>query len=175
MNNYKLIGIVSGIMLGLVICFIVFKYSNNNHKAKTEYDERQQEIRGRGYRVAFYTAMILEAILLVLDYGNLSLPADPYLAHAAVIFISCTVLGCYAIWNGAYWGLNNDRKRYFIVLGVTVVLNALPVIMTATHGGLLENGKLSSVFINLLALVMLAVLGIVMLIRDNLDRNEEKE
>lgn len=175
MNNYKLIGIVSGIMLGLIICFIVFKFSNNNHKVKTEYDERQQEIRGRGYRIAFYTAIILEALFLVLDYGSLALPADPYLTHAAVIFISCTVLGCHAIWNGAYWGLNNNRKCYFIVLGATVVLNALPVIMTATHEGLMENGKLSPVIMNLLALVMLASLGIVMLVRDRLDRNEEKE
>ncbi|MBQ6509226.1 MAG: hypothetical protein IJI07_07120 [Flexilinea sp.] len=175
MNIYKSIGIASGIVFGLIICFIVFKFANKDHKAKTAYDERQQVIRGRGYRVAFYTAMILEVIFLVLDYGNISLPVDPYLVHASVIFISCTVLGCHAIWNGAYWGLNNDRRRYYIVLAATVVLNAFPVIMTATHGELMENGKLSPVFINLLSLLMLAVLGIVMLIRDRLDRNEEKE
>ena len=159
----------------LIICIIVFKYANKDHNVKTAYDERQQEVRGRGYRVAFYTAMILEAVMLILYYGNLPLPADPYMAHAAVIFLSCTVLACYMIWNGAYWGLNNDRRRYYIILAATVVLNAFPVVMTAVHGRLLEYGKLSSVFINLLALVMLAAIGIVMLIRDNLDRNEEKE
>ena len=175
MNIYKSIGIASGIVLGLIICIIVFKYANKDHNVKTAYDERQQEVRGRGYRAAFYTAMILEAVMLILYYGDLPLPADPYMAHAAVIFISCTVLGCYVIWNGAYWGLNNDRRRYYIVLAVTVILNALPVIMTVAHGGLLEDGKLSPVIINLLALVMLAAMGIVMLVRDRLDRNGEKE
>ena len=175
MNIYKSIGIASGIVIGLIIGFIFFKLANKDHKVKTQYDERQQVIRGRGYKAGFYTAMILEAVLLVLYYGNLPLPADPYMAHAAVIFISCTVLACYTIWNGAYWGLNNDRKRYYIILAGAVVLNAFPVVMTAVHGGLLEYGKLSSVFINLLALVMLAAIGIVMLVRDRLDRNEERE
>ena len=175
MNIYKSSGIAMGIALGLVICFIIFKYANNNHKVRTEYDERQQVIRNKGYKIAFYTALILNAIMLVLYYGNLPLPLDPYMAHAAVIFISCTVLGCYSIWNGAYWGLNNDRRKYLIVLAATVILNAFPVVMTAIHGGLLENGKLSPVFINLLALVMLASMGIVMVIRARMDRNEEKE
>ena len=112
MNIYKSSGIAMGIALGLVICFIIFKYANNNHKVRTEYDERQRVIRNKGYKIAFYTALIL---------------------------------------------------------------NAFPVVMTAIHGGLLENGKLSPVFINLLALVMLAAMGIVMVIRDRMDRNEEKE
>ena len=50
-----------------------------------------------------------------------------------------------------------------------------PVVMTAVHGGLIENGKFSAVFINLLVLVMLAVIGIVMLVRARLDRNEDME
>ena len=175
MNIYKSTGILSGILLGLIICFIVFKFANNNHKAKTEYDERQQAVRNKGYKAAFYTSMILEAVLLVLYFGDIPLPLDPYMANAAVIFISCTVLACYTIWNDAYWGLNNNRRRYFIILAATVLLNAFPVVMTAIHGGLIENGKLSAVFINLLVLVMLAVIGIVMLVRARLDRNEDME
>ncbi len=175
MNIFKSTGMLSGTVLGLIICFIIFKAANKDHKARTEYDERQQGIRGRGYRVAFYTAMILEALMLALDFGGLSLPFEPYQADAAVIFISCTVLACYVIWHGAYWGLNNDRGRYYITLGAAVLLNAFPVVMTAVRGGLTENGKLSPVFLNLLALAMLAVIGIVMLIRARLDRNAETE
>ena len=175
MNIYKSTGILSGILLGLIICFIVFKFANNNHKVRTEYDERQRVIRNKGYKIAFYTALILNTIMLALYYGDLPLPLDPYMANAAVIFISCTVLACYTIWNDAYWGLNNNRRRYFIILAATVLLNAFPVFMTAIHGGLIENGKLSAVFINLLVLVMLAVIGIVMLVRARLDRNEDME
>ena len=175
MNIYKSIGVVSGIMIGLIICVILFKFANRDHKAKTEYDERQQEIRGKGYQTAFYAAMILEAVMTVLYFGNLPLPFEPYMAHAAVIFISSTVLACYLVWHGAYWGLNNDRRRYYIVLSVTVILNALPVIMTAVSGGLMEDGKFSSVCINLLVLVMLAMIGIVMLLRDYLDKKEAEE
>ena len=85
------------------------------------------------------------------------------------------VLACYTIWHDAYWGLNNDRRKYYYTLGVTVFLNAIPVVMTAVNGELIENGKLSPAFVNLLVLVMLAVIGIVMLVRDRMDRNAEKE
>ncbi len=175
MNIYKSIGIASGIVIGIIICILIFKYANTNHISKTDYDERQQEVRGRGYKAAFYTAMIFEAVMLVLYYGNLPLPFEPYMTHAAAIYISCTVLCCYLIWNGAYWGLNNNRKRYYIILAVTLVLNAIPVIGAGTHGELLENGKLSSVWISLFALVMLVVIGIVMLLRNYLDRKAGEE
>ena len=175
MNIYKSAGVVFGIIIGLIICVIIFKVANKDHKVKSEYDERQQEIRGKGYQTAFYTAMILEAVMLVLQIGNLPLPFEPYQAHAAVIFISCTVLCCYTVWKGAYWGLNNNRKRYFVILCATLILNAIPVIGAAAHGGLLEDGKLSSVFINLLAFAMLIAIGIVMLLRHYLDKKAEEE
>ncbi len=175
MNIYKSFGIVFGIVIGLILCVIIFKYANKDHKIKTEYDERQQELRGKGYQAAFYTAMILEAVMLVLYFGNLPLPFDPYLAHAAVIFISCTVLGCYLVWNGAYWGLNNNKKRYIIFVCAALILNVFPVIGQLSHGGLFEEGKLSPVFINLLAFVMLIAIGIVMLVRNYLDKKAEEE
>ena len=175
MNIFKSMGVVVGIVLGLIICVVFFKFANKDHKARSMYDERQQEVRGRGYKAAFYTAIILEAVMLILYFGEIPLPFDPYMSHAMVIFISCTVLACYTIWHDAYWGLNNDRRKYYYTLGVTVFLNAIPVVMTAVNGELIENGKLSSVFVNLLVLVMLAVIGIVMLVRDRMDRNAEKE
>ncbi len=175
MNIFKSLGVVIGMIIGLIICVVIFKYSNKDHKVKSEYDERQQEIRGKGYQRAFYTAMILEAVMLVLQIGNLPLPFEPYQAHAAVIFISCTVLCCYTVWKGAYWGLNNNRKRYFIILSAMLVLNAIPVIGAAAHGELLEDGKLAPAFINLLAFAMLIVIGIVMLLRNYLDKKAEEE
>ena len=175
MNISKSIGMVFGIVIGLVICVIIFKYANTNHKTKSEYDERQQAIRGKGYMIAFYAAMIMEAVGLVLSIGNIPLIFEPYMAHAAVIFLSCTVLCCYTVWNGAYWGLNNDHKRYYIILAGAFILNVLPVVMTAAHGGLIENGKLSPVCISLFAALMLIVISIVMIIRDILDKKAEKE
>jgi hypothetical protein len=117
----------------------------------------------------------MEAIMLVLSVGNVPLFFEQYMAHAAVIFLSCTILCCYTVWNGAYWGLNNNHKRYYIILLAAFILNALPVIMTAANGGLFEDGKMSPVCISLFAALMLIVIGIVMLVRDSIDRKAEKE
>jgi uncharacterized membrane-anchored protein YhcB (DUF1043 family) len=45
MNISRSFGMVLGIVVGLILCILIFKYVNTNHKVKTEYDERQQVIR----------------------------------------------------------------------------------------------------------------------------------
>ena len=60
MNVFKSAGFVIGIVIGLIACVVLFKISNTNHKSKTEYDERQQVIRGKAYRYAFYVLAVYE-------------------------------------------------------------------------------------------------------------------
>ena len=175
LNIFKSGGIAAGIIFGLIICWIIFKFANSNHKAKTDYDERQKEIRGNGYQAAFYTLTVYEAVMVVLSFGDFQLPVEPYIIHAAGIFLSCTVLACYCVWKGAYWGLNNNRTRYYIFFVLMIVFNAIPVIGSISRGGMYENGKLSFPFVNLMAVIMLAAIGIVMLLRNSLDQNSKED
>ena len=102
MNIYKSTGILSGILLGLIICFIVFKFANNNHKAKTEYDERQKAVRGRGYMYGFYAMMIYEAIMICASMSGVTIPAAPIAIHFTGIVLGGLVLSSYCIWNDAF-------------------------------------------------------------------------
>ena len=171
MNIYKSAGVIAGMLLGVIFLVIIFRFANNNKKAKTDYDERQKAMRGEAYKAAFFTLLAFEMLMVILSAGNFSLPMESYLTHTLGIFLSCTVLGCCFIWKDAYWGMNNDRKRYLIIAGALAVLNIIPVIRTLIAGEMIVDGKLTDVFLNLMVLVMLAAMGITGLIRTNLDKN----
>ena len=61
--NAQGFGFIVGLIVGLILVVILFKYANTDKKVKTEYDERQEKVRGKAYMYAFYTALIVEALL----------------------------------------------------------------------------------------------------------------
>ena len=174
-TQMKSAGFVIGILIGLIVAVILLKYSNTNHRTKTQYDERQKELRGKAYQAGFYTMMIYEAILLVLEICEISLPVPGYILHFAGIILGSLVLASCCIWMDVYWGLNNNRRRYGIIFLVCGILNAIPVIGAVTHGGLLQNGGASVPVVNLLVLIMMFVIGGELLVKAFLDKREAEE
>ena len=167
-NIYKSAGITIGILIGLVLAVALILIANNNRKIKTEYDERQLRVRGDAYRYAFYSVIICEVILLILAIGEFTLPIPEYVLHFGGILIGCLVLSGYCIWKDAYWGLNNNRKRYGIILLVAGLLNALPLYMALSTG----SGS-DFPYVNLLTCIMLLVVGIELLLKHFLDQHAE--
>ena len=167
-NIYKSAGITIGILIGLILAVALILIANNNRKFKTEYDERQLRVRGDAYRYAFYSVIICEVILLILAIGEFTLPIPEYVLHFAGILIGCLVLSGYCIWKDAYWGLNNNRKRYGIILVVAGLLNALPLYMALSTG----SGS-DFPYVNLLTCIMLLVVGIELLLKHFLDQHSE--
>ncbi len=104
------VGITVGIIVGLVIAFALLKVANTNHRMKTEYDERQQLIRGKGYMYAFYTILFYEVIMMIIDIGEFTLPIESYAIHCVGLILGVIVLGAYCIWNDVYWDLTTTRR-----------------------------------------------------------------
>ncbi|MBP3217004.1 MAG: hypothetical protein J6M46_01390 [Lachnospiraceae bacterium] len=168
-------GAAVGLIIGLILAVILLKFSNTNRKFKTEYDERQREVRGTAYMYGFYATVIYEAALLLFSFTEIELPVENYILHFGAIAIGCTVLCVYSIWKGAYWGLNNDHRRYKAVIAVCIVLNMLPLIGLLRGESLMENGKIGLPMLNIMVLIMLAAAGVTYLIRQAVDRKEAEE
>ena len=167
-NIFKSAGIAVGILIGLILAVALILISNNNRKVRTEYDERQLRVRGDAYRYAFYSVIICEVILLILAFGEITLPVPEYVLHFGGILIGCLVLCTYCIWKDAYWGLNNNRRRYGIILVVAGLLNAIPL-----YGALSHRTTLDFPYVNLLTCVMLLVVGVELLLKHFLDLRAE--
>ena len=161
------IDLAVGIALGLVIAVLLVKYANKDHAVKSKYDERQEAVRGKAYRYAFYSIIIYEAVMLVLEIGQFTLPLPSYVMHFTGIIVGCLVLACYSIWKDVYWGLNNNRKRYAVIFLVCAALNAIPVVFT-----ILGKTTFDAAWLNALVLIMLAIVGIELLIKESIDRRE---
>ena len=161
------IDLAVGIALGLVIAVLLVKYANKDHAVKSKYDERQEAVRGKAYRYAFYSILIYEALMLVLEVGQISLPLPSYVLHFAGIIVGCLVLAGYSIWNDVYWGLNNTRKRYAVIFLVCAALNAIPVVFT-----ILGKATFDAAWLNAIVLIMLAVVGIELIIKEIIDKRE---
>ena len=168
-NIYKSAGVAIGILVGLVIAFALIIIANKNRKIKSEYDERQLRIRGDAYRYAFYTVVVYEVIMFIIGIGGFSLPVDEYILHFAGIILGIMVLSGICIWKDAYWGLNNNRKRYGIILVVAGLLNAFPVAAM-----LMGKSDDSFPWVNLLVCVMLLVVGVELLAKHLLEKRAER-
>ena len=169
-NLYESAVIAIGILVGLILAVALILIANNNRKVRTEYDERQLRVRGDAYRYAFYSVIICEVILLILEIGEVTLPVPYYALHFGGILIGTLVLSAYCIWKGAYWGLNNNRRRYGIILVVAGLLNAITL-----WGALSHRITLDFPYVNLLTCIMLLVVGAELLLKHVLDRRAGRE
>lgn len=154
------------------ICWGIFKSSNSDHKSKTQYDERQLALRGRGYMLGFWTLLGFQTVLFILECAGVTLPVAPFSLSFVGAILAVTVMCVYDIWVGAYWGLNNDRKRYLIILGIFGVLSLIPVVAAAKMG-FVEHVLQGTAIVNLGVGVMLITLFVTLLLRHIADKKEE--
>lgn len=167
----KSLGMLTGVLIGLVLTVIILRVVNKDKKIMTEYDEMQKVVRGKGYKIAFYAAMIYEAILCIFDIG-VNLPAEPVVVHFSTIFIGITVLSVYCIWKDAFVGLNTRLGRYILVSVFISAINLLVAAFAWHEGSMYIGGKLQAPFVNFLCGLLFAVIGVTGLIR-KMQKQEE--
>ena len=175
MNAKVSVGMALGIMCGLAFCVVLFKIANKDHKVKTQYDERQEMIQGRGYKYSFYTMLFMEIIVMLLEMSGIELPIENYLVHTIAILIGALVLCVHNIWNGVYWGLNNNRKSYAIIFALAVVLNIIPLAAAIANDSLSGHGINSIPLLNVIVLVWMAIIGVVALAKKCVDGKSSEE
>ncbi len=175
MNIFRSAGVAVGIVVGLILCVILFKVANTDNKTKTEYDERQKLIRGKAYMFGFYTLVAYEALMMCVSMSGVFIPIADYVLHLAGIMISIIVVCGYCIWNDVYWGLNNDPKKYAIIMVVAFLINVLAAVMGICNGDLMENGQVGFPMVNLLVAAMMVVVLIEILIKRLIDKGQSRE
>lgn len=142
MSSSYATGLAAGILAALIIFALIWKFKKNTMKGT--FDERQELVRGRGYKYACFTILILLAIDLLLEsYGIFeTLPVTRPLAIFTIILAGVMVYALYCIKNDSYFGVGTDTRTYRAVLWVVIVCNAISG-FSALKGGAMVDGKLS--------------------------------
>lgn len=173
MNIYKSAGMVTGIILGIIICIIAFKFLNKDKKVKTQYDERQLLVRGKAYQIGFYTMSVYFALLFLLEMSEITVPIAQSILYFTGFIAGGAALCIYCIWNGAYFGLNNKAKSWMIFLGVFAIINGIYAWVAFSEGRMIVNGVLEYPFVNILCDVLLIIAIVTYLIKHFVDGNKE--
>ncbi len=168
-------GVVTGLAFGVILVIILLKIANRG-RIKTEYDERQLAIRGTGYTIGFYTLCVLMGVECIWSMSGIGFPLPEYIIHFIEIMIGVTVMCVFCIWKGVYWGINNDRRRYGVIMLLVGLLNLIPVVPAIKSGSLANGDELESLpWMNVIVLMMMATIGITLLVKYFADRKTGEE
>lgn len=154
MNTYRLLGVITGMIIGIVVCLVAFRLMNKDKKLRTNYDERQKAIRGEGYKVGFYTTGVSLLILMILESADIVLPIENMVVYFVCFAVGATALCSYSIWKGAYFGINNKRKQWMAFISIAAVINIVVSVNGVVDGDMIVDGKLSFLAINAISAVM---------------------
>lgn len=168
-------GFAFGILLVAVVMFFFGRYAHTDGKRKPKFDERQELVRGRGYRYAFFTLLVYHLVYAVLKMAFGWAVLDDITGMFIGLMLSISVYACYAIWHDAYFALNEKRKYYIWLFAAVTVLNGVIGIGHVVRGEVFVNGRTSfSNCLNLLCAVLFLVVLAALLIKEIASRREEE-
>ncbi|MBO5371355.1 MAG: hypothetical protein J6A75_01405 [Lachnospiraceae bacterium] len=172
-NMGYVVGAGVGILFGIIFIAFFMKFTKKDGSMKCRFDERQNIIRGKGYKYAFFTLLIYNA-LDILSGSILAMYFEREVITFFGIILAVVVYAAYAIWNEGYFSLNENPKRVMILFGVVSVINLASGITSIAEGSIIEAGKVTFRAMNLLCgLMMLFILGVLAV--KNISRNRAQE
>lgn len=135
------VGFVVGFLFVLFFV-IIFSASRMKKKGRGEYDERQQLVRGKGYKAGFFTMLICNMLILLLanDDGSMKY-INTDVAVMISAFVALIVFAVYCIFNDGYFGVVENPKSTIIGLFLIGVANM--IIGFSNSESWVVDGKLS--------------------------------
>ena len=135
-------GLAVEIIVALILFLIVWRF--NKKKLKGQFDERQELVRGRGYKYASFTLLSLVTLDLLLE-GFGAFEALPFTREFFLFFVilaGVMVYALYCIKNDSYFGVGMDTRTYRAVMWVVIVCNAISAFSGLREGAMID-GKLA--------------------------------
>lgn len=166
-KHFDFMGIVTalGMVLGLVLAVIFKSVIMKGDDVKGNYDERQELVRGRGYKYSFYTMMITTFLYYVMQLSGIGLPMSGDIAMVVTMFIGICVCACYCIWNEGYFALNERIGTFIVIALIGGGINLIMGISAFISGAAVQNGKYTFRSINLFVGIMILIICGVMLLK----------
>lgn len=165
----KLFGVICGGLVGLLL--IVFMKKDG--RLRCNYDERQELIRGRGFRYAFdaYIACMVADFL----FGEM-LERFMVRSVASMLYlcIGVLVVSVHGILNDGYFSLNENPKRVMAVFFGLFLINFAGSLFYIHNGLLIENGRLTERTINLFCAALLLIIFLTILIKNVCAKRQEE-
>lgn len=123
-------------------------------KGNNGFDERQIAVRGRGFMLAYLTAMAVLALLTCLD--EFTEYITPYSTFVVTVWASLTVFTVYAVTHSAYDRIN-DTATGRRVFGVFGLCGAFVLVVSMMRKDKIGENFWADIFIGVFMLINCAV------------------
>ena len=169
---YMFMGVGCGVLVALVILIIMRLVRGKSGSCKGEPDERQERLRGQGYKLGYFTMLAGTAVVLTVSGLTKSL-VTASLGIWISMLVSLLVFAGYCIWNDAYYGVKANPKKYIILMLLITIVDGVNTFLQFQNGWILEDGTLNSGAIAMLAAtIAFGGVLVIMLVKQLKDRRE---
>ena len=170
MTDLLLLIIIFIFIFALIL--IVSKFSKNK---SYNFDERQEIIRGRAFKYAYFSYLIYGA-----GYGAVSdlLEKDFMTTPTSFLvgmYISLIIFAVYNICNEAFFAFNQKPVSYILIFSITTLCSGFSGISAIIDGSIIENGVLTLDCIGVISSIAFATILITMLIKIIINKKAEQE
>lgn len=173
MNKSILLGILCGLLIGGIVVIIILKLTKEDGSVKCKYDERQQLVRGRGFKYGFFVLLIYDFVYGIAGFAAERRYLDDGAAMILGICAGVLVYASYCIWNDGYFSLNENPRKVLIAFVFIGIFNLLLGIRQIKAGALIVKGMLTFRCVNLLCGAMFLVLFLVIFAKWICNKREE--
>ena len=172
------LGVVLGVfiagIIGVVFIFVMKRYTKTDNSITCKYDERQQLVRGTGFKYGFFSLIFYNVAAAIL----ISIEKKQYVDHPTLMLLGILfgifIYVAYCVWHESYFSLNDNPKRVIVVFVLLALLNFGVGYRALRQGVLLEDGMLTVNSFNIFCGIFLLLLFFVMVAKHICKRNEEK-
>lgn len=172
MSMYYLLGAFCGVAIGGLLAIVLLRFTKKRgNRGKCQYDERQEIVRGRGFKYGFFTIMICNIVIGLLMRGDALKTETWMLFLFAATLLAILVHVCYCIWNDGYFALNEKPRRVMLVFGGIAFLNFAVFGINMLRAK--EQGEDSFIWVNLMCGLMFVVIGLILAVKQYGNRREE--
>ena len=174
-NNIKYaLGFIVGVLVSSAFMIVVILIATKKDGSiKCKYDERQELIRGRAYKISFAIMIVCNFIYALFDEVYDKLPVEPGLYMVLVMILCVGTHAWYCIYNGAYIALNDNTNRIIVALSLVGLINIVLGIIGLVNGEWVEDGVLTFNCSNMACGCMLMVTVFVIIAKRIHDEKEE--
>lgn len=173
-TNFFLIGLIFGMLFAIVVFGVVMIVVLKN-KSANQYDERQILVQGKSYKYGFFTLIGYFVIMgFLMEAGLVPFMEDTVVCVVGIMMGLLVYVG-HALWNDAYFPLNENKGKVLLCLGLICVSNLLIGLANMSNMNFLTDGKLNFRSVNLICVFTLLVVIAEIIVKTIIDKKSDNE
>lgn len=169
MHSYTL-GLLVGFTFTIFFCLLV----SLKKKEGKRYDERQQIVRGIGYKYAFFSIVLFFSVAALVS----EIVEKQFMTRSAETIIGlCVGVAVYVVYcilNDGYFAINENRRSVLITIAIIGVINIVIGVDQIVHGEIIKDGVITEKCSNVVVGALFAAVFIACIIRGVIEKKEDE-